>query len=106
MRRIPESFDYRHGAIRLLTLVGDVRDDKQKDSAGARKAFEALCPGEGATEQVKILILPGLDTDSAYRLADRLTDGLGDASGACSRFTFEVRVFNHPENAATARYLS
>ncbi len=31
--------------------------------AGARKAFEALCPGEGATEQVKILILPELDTD-------------------------------------------
>ncbi|MGY2061166.1 hypothetical protein ACW9HQ_40375, partial [Nocardia gipuzkoensis] len=31
--------------------------------AGARTAFEALRPGDGATEQVKILILPELDTD-------------------------------------------
>lgn len=31
--------------------------------AGAQKAFEALRPRDGATEQVKILILPDLDTD-------------------------------------------
>ncbi|MFI5782462.1 zinc-binding dehydrogenase [Nocardia sp. NPDC051570] len=31
--------------------------------AGARAAFEALRPRDGATEQVKILILPELDTD-------------------------------------------
>ncbi|HEY4460665.1 MAG TPA: zinc-binding dehydrogenase [Pseudonocardiaceae bacterium] len=31
--------------------------------AGVPKAFEALCPRDMATEQVKILILPALDTD-------------------------------------------
>jgi GGDEF domain-containing protein len=51
------------------------------------------------------LVLPGLDTENAYRMADRLSDGLGDASGASSRFTFEVRVFNYPEHVATARQL-
>jgi hypothetical protein len=31
--------------------------------AGAARAFEALCPRDAATEQIKILILPELDTD-------------------------------------------
>jgi threonine dehydrogenase-like Zn-dependent dehydrogenase len=45
--------------------------------AGAARAFAALRPGDSATEQVKILILPELDTDE---LLTREQAGLGPAT--------------------------
>ena len=38
-------------------------------------------------------------------MAARLSEGLHDAAGASGRFAAEVRVFNYPEHASTAREL-
>lgn len=48
------------------------------------------------------MILPGVEASNAYQIANRLTEGLQDAAGASARFTFEIRVINYPEHAATA----
>jgi GGDEF domain-containing protein len=97
-------------AVRLMPArgLGDTREAVIAYGDAAKAMTRKLRVGDSLyrfATGLFSLVLPGLDTDSAYRLADRLADGLGDASGACSRFTFEVRVFNHPENAATAREL-
>ena len=47
-------------------------------------------------------MLPGVDTEGAYRVADRLADGVRDASGASNRLSFDVAVINYPEHVATA----
>ncbi len=49
------------------------------------------------------IVLPGVNATNAYRVVDRLADGLHDASGASGRFSFNIRVLNYPEHAATAR---
>ena len=49
------------------------------------------------------IMLPGIDGNNAYRVADRLAEGLRDASGACNRFSFDVYVFNYPEHASTSQ---
>ncbi len=48
------------------------------------------------------MVLPGVEASSAYRVANRLTEGLHDAAGASLRFTFEIRVINYPDHASTA----
>ncbi len=48
------------------------------------------------------MVLPGVEATNAYRVANRLTEGLHDAAGASLRFTFEIRVINYPDHAATA----
>jgi GGDEF domain-containing protein len=48
------------------------------------------------------LVLPGVDTEGAYRLADRLAEGVRDASGASNRLSFDVCVVNYPDHAAAA----
>ncbi|MFB3922207.1 MAG: GGDEF domain-containing protein [Terriglobia bacterium] len=48
------------------------------------------------------ILLPGANADSAYRVADRLAEGLSDASGASDRFTFETHIVNYPEHTDTA----
>ncbi len=48
------------------------------------------------------IILPGANADSAYRVADRIAEGLGDASGASDRFSYETHIINYPEHTATA----
>jgi GGDEF domain-containing protein len=48
------------------------------------------------------ILLPGAPANAAFRVADRLSEGLGDAAGASDRFSFEVRVVNYPEHTATA----
>jgi GGDEF domain-containing protein len=48
------------------------------------------------------ILLPGAPSNVAFRVADRLGEGLHDASGASDRFSFEVRVVNYPEHTATA----
>ncbi len=49
------------------------------------------------------VVLPGVKASDAFRICKRLNEGLQDASGASSRFTFDVRVFNYPEDAKSAR---
>ncbi|PYV15641.1 MAG: hypothetical protein DMG21_14480 [Acidobacteria bacterium] len=49
------------------------------------------------------ILLPAVRGVDAQRVADRLTDGLHDASGAGNRFSFELRVVNYPEHVAAAR---
>lgn len=48
------------------------------------------------------VLLPGSTVDAGYRVAERLEEGLHDASGASDRFTSEVRVVNYPDHTETA----
>ncbi|MGO8734944.1 MAG: hypothetical protein ACLQVM_19370 [Terriglobia bacterium] len=49
------------------------------------------------------IVLPGAGTESASRISSRFTEGLHDASGASTRFLFDVRLINYPEYACSAR---
>lgn len=49
------------------------------------------------------MLLPGVDASKAHQISDRLTEGLKDASGASTRFSFDVQILNYPDHAATAR---
>jgi GGDEF domain-containing protein len=49
------------------------------------------------------IVLPGVGTANAYRISRRLAEGLQDASGASTRFVFDVHLINYPEHASTAR---
>ena len=49
------------------------------------------------------IVFPGVGTENAYRISRRLTDGLHDASGASTRFLFDVHLINYPEHTSTAR---
>lgn len=53
--------------------------------------------------RVFAIVLPGVGTANAYSVSRRLAEGLHDASGASTRFLFEVHVINYPEHAGTAR---
>ena len=48
------------------------------------------------------VVLPGVRASDAHRVAERLAEGLTDASGASDRFSFILQVVNYPENATTA----
>ncbi len=48
------------------------------------------------------ILLPRLFGEEAERVARRLSEGLLDASGADNRFSFNLRLVNYPEHAATA----
>jgi GGDEF domain-containing protein len=48
------------------------------------------------------IVLPGVAAENAYRISTRLTEGLQDASGASTRFLFDVHLINYPEHASTA----
>jgi len=49
------------------------------------------------------IVLPGTSGNDAYRVSERLAEGLRDASGASDRFAFDLRVVNYPEHTASAR---
>lgn len=49
------------------------------------------------------IVLPGTSGGDAYRVSERLGEGLRDASGASDRFSFDLRVVNYPEHTASAR---
>jgi GGDEF domain-containing protein len=49
------------------------------------------------------IILPASNARDAYGLGDRLMEGLLDAAGVSTRFTFSVRVVNFPEHVSSAR---
>jgi GGDEF domain-containing protein len=49
------------------------------------------------------VVLPGVGTENAHRISSRFMEGLHDASGVSTRFSFDVHVINYPEDAGTAR---
>jgi len=48
------------------------------------------------------IVLPGTTEETARQSAQRLTEGLADASGASNRFTAEIQVVNYPEHVSSA----
>lgn len=50
-------------------------------------------------------MMPGMNAKDAQLTAGRLAEGLTDAAGAVGRFTSEIKTFNYPQTAATAREL-
>lgn len=57
------------------------------------------------TEEVFGVILPRTDSKGAHDVAVRLEEGIRDAAGAANRFSSVVKVFNYPQDVATAREL-
>jgi GGDEF domain-containing protein len=51
------------------------------------------------------VILPGVDAPTAKRVSARLVEGLNDAAGASSRFSFSVHGITYPEQASSAHDL-
>jgi GGDEF domain-containing protein len=51
------------------------------------------------------IILPGLDAAAARRISLRLAEGLTDAAGANSRFSFKVDAISYPEQVSSAHDL-
>jgi hypothetical protein len=49
------------------------------------------------------IVLPGVGTENAYGISARFTEGLHDASGASTRFLFDVHLINYPEHASSTR---
>jgi hypothetical protein len=47
-------------------------------------------------------VLPGADMSVGQSFAARLSDGLADAAGAASRFSFKLEIINYPEHASSA----
>jgi GGDEF domain-containing protein len=54
------------------------------------------------SSDVFAIVLPNASGSVANRMAERLAEGLTDASGASNRFSFEIQVVNYPEQATTA----
>ena len=48
------------------------------------------------------MVLPGAKEGVARQAANRLSEGLADASGASNRFTSEIQVVNYPEHVKSA----
>ena len=51
------------------------------------------------------MILPAASRVQACRVADRISEGLRDASGASDRYGFDVRVFNYPDHTVSVSEL-
>jgi GGDEF domain-containing protein len=51
------------------------------------------------------VVLPGVDSLAAQRVAARLVEGLTDAAGASNRFSFTVHAISYPEQASSAHDL-
>jgi PleD family two-component response regulator len=47
-------------------------------------------------------VLPGATGTFARQAANRLSEGLADASGASNRFTADIQVVNYPDHAKSA----
>ena len=51
------------------------------------------------------VILPGVDQSGAKKVSSRLVEGLSDAAGANSRFSFRVNSISYPEQTSSAHDL-
>ncbi len=77
------------------TALGDASRALIRKLRGEDSIFH-LSPG------VFCIVLPGVAASDAHRVANRLTEGLNDASTAGSKFSFEVSTVNYLENFASA----
>ena len=48
------------------------------------------------------IVLPGATDAMARQTAERLSEGLADASGASNRFTSDIQVVNYPDHVSSA----
>lgn len=48
------------------------------------------------------IVLPGATDAVARQAADRLSEGLADASGASNRFTADIQIINYPDHVNSA----
>jgi hypothetical protein len=48
------------------------------------------------------MVLPNTCGADMNRVADRVVEGLTDASGTGNSFSFDIQVVNYPEQASTA----
>ena len=48
------------------------------------------------------IVLPGATDAVARQTADRLSEGLADASGASNRFTADIQVVSYPDHVNSA----
>ena len=53
-------------------------------------------------DEVFGIVLPGTTETVALQTAERLSEGLADASGASNRFTSELEVVNYPQHVQSA----
>lgn len=49
------------------------------------------------------ILLPGIASPEARRVAVRVADGLSDAMGVSKRYSFDIRITSFPEHAKTAK---
>jgi hypothetical protein len=47
-------------------------------------------------------VLPGATDEVARQTADRLSEGLADASGASNRYTTDIQVVSYPDHVNSA----
>lgn len=52
------------------------------------------------------VVLPGVTAPDGHRVAERLQEGLMDASGASTRFSFELREVSFPEQVSAAHEMA
>ena len=75
----------------------------------ALKAITRKLRGEDSIYQIAPeslgMVLPGVSMAGAGTVMRRLSEGLQDASGAETRFSFGLRITNYPEQASSAREL-
>ena len=57
------------------------------------------------SSDVFAMVLPGVTDQAARQMADRLSEGLADASGASDRFTTDIQVVNYPDEVSSASEL-
>jgi GGDEF domain-containing protein len=82
--------------IEVGTAFGDAAKAMIRKLRGEDSIYH-FAPG------VFCILFPGVGAADAYEISERLTGGLQDASGASTRFSFDIRIVNYPEHAATAR---
>jgi len=114
------AMEYRRAATMQepLSLVvvslkpADNLSDQSEITAAFGDAAKALCRKLREEDSIHLfcpgvfgILLPCLDTTNASHLTDRLAEGLHDAAGVTTRFTYDIRLFNYPEHAATASEL-
>ncbi len=114
------AMEYRRAAtmqgplsLMVITLKpADNLSDKSEITAAFGDAAKAMCCELREEDSIHLfcpgffgILLPSVDTTNASHVAERLAEGLHDAAGVTTRFTYDIRLFNYPEHAATASEL-
>jgi GGDEF domain-containing protein len=93
-------------ALKPLLNLGD-KDEIDTAFGDAAKALSRKLRAEDSIYHIPpgvfAIVLPRAGTENANAISSRLREGLHDASGASTRFFFEVHLINYPEHASTAR---